>query len=123
MQNTVAGISVRNIPSFSNRRCMKYATISTDLISDNPTKIVSMMMGGRRKYARNTSMPVKISSHTQTVRKSLVVPPCMVGSLCCGPEIAGACAPILGSPYPFKFTDIKYSIGNTNIQTKSTKCQ
>jgi hypothetical protein len=102
---------------------MKYATINTDLISDSPTKIVNMRMGGNRKYARKTSIPVRISSHTQTVRNSLVVPPCVVGSLCCGPVAAGACAPILGSPYPFKFTDIKYSIGKTNIHTKSTKCQ
>ena len=36
MQNTSVGTSIRNKPSRSNRKCMKYATISAALISDKP---------------------------------------------------------------------------------------
>ena len=49
MQNTIAGTKSKKSPSRSNRKCMKYETISAALIRDNPTRIVSMIVEGKRK--------------------------------------------------------------------------
>src|SRR5207248_3267604 len=55
--------------------------IRAALTTERPIRITSMMTGVTCSYARNTSMPVKISSRIQTVVKLLIVP-CSASSTC-----------------------------------------